>query len=205
MVEPTRRTAAVALAVLLATGLAACGDDGGAAPDGEPGDTAVIEPVDLPDEAQPYVEALTGTFTGDETLPIRDDQARCIASRVVQVIRLERFAAAGLDPEDLAADELGFDELELDEEDGLKLADAFQQCGVDLYDALADSLTRGTLDPATARRCFEATVSRDQVRRAMAASMIGEEDVAVADSPESEALFEALFTCSGGDEDDLDG
>ena len=203
MVEPTRRAAALGLVVLLATGLAACGDDGGASPDAEPGDTAVIEPVDLPDEAQPYVEALTAVFTGEETMPIPDDQARCIASRMVQVFGLERLAAADLDPEELAADGVAFDALELDEEEGLKLADAFQQCNFDLYEALADSLTVGTLDPATARRCFEATVSRDQVRRAMAATMIGGDDGA--ESPESEALFEALFTCSGGDEDDLDG
>jgi hypothetical protein len=199
-----RSLSGLTIAVLLAlTGaLAACGgDDGGAAPDEVPGEAAVIEPVDLPDEAEPYVEALAATFAGEETMPITDDQARCVASRMVQVFRLDRLTAAGIDPDELAADEVVFDGLELDEADGLKLADAFQQCGFDLYEAMADSLSLGTLDPATARRCFEATVSRDQLRHAMAETMIaGDDDVP---SPESEALFEALFTCSGGDEGDL--
>lgn len=201
MADRARPIVALALAALFATGLGACSDDGGAAAVDEPDEAAVIEPVDLPDEAEPYVEALTATFTGEETMPISDDQARCVASRMVQVFRLDRLIAAGIDPAELAADEVVFDGLELDEEEGLKLADAFQQCNFDLYDAMADSLSLGTLDPATARRCFEATISRDQLRRALAESMIaGDDDVP---SPESEALFEALFTCSGGDEGDL--
>jgi hypothetical protein len=122
---------------------------------------------------------------------------------MVQVFRLDRLIAAGIDPDELAADDVVFDGLELDEEEGLKLADAFQQCNFDLYDAMADSIALGTVDPATARRCFEATISRDQLRHAMAASMVAADEDAA--SPEADALFEALFTCSGGDEGDLGG
>jgi hypothetical protein len=194
MADRRRVVVATALAVLLAIGSAACGDDGEASDERDDGEVTAPQPVDLPPEAEPYVDALTAMFTGEETLPIDEEQARCVASRMVQVFRVDRLLDEGVDPESLGSDEVVFDGLELSEDEGLKLADAFQQCNFDLYRAFVDSIAADTADPAAARRCLEATVSREVLRQAMAESFIGADGAA--NTAASEAMFTAMSTCT---------
>ena len=206
MADRPRRAAVTLGALLLLLAVGACSDDDSDATGGGGGDAAV-EPVDLPPEADPYVDAMTAMFTGEETLPISEDQARCVASRMVQVFQVGRLTAAGIEPDDLAADDMVFDGLELSEEEGLKLADAFQQCGFDFYDAMVDSIVLETADPAAARRCFEGALSREVFRQAMAQSLVADDEGA--NTAESEAMFAAMSTCTmavgEGTGDDLGG
>lgn len=187
-----RRQLTFAVSIALSVGLAGCGDDGGSDTADE-GDGPNFTEVELPEEADPYVDALVVELTSEPTLPIPFDQARCIAGRMVQVFRLERLEAAGIEPDQLAEGNLVFEGMELSDDDGLKLVDAFQQCDYDLYDALFDSMVLGTADEGEARRCLEATLSRDALREAMAASFTAtavEDDV-----PEMDALSNAMFAC----------
>jgi hypothetical protein len=204
------------IAVLLAlTGaLAACGDEGGSGTEigledreGEARDDSGSdadepdEPDDtdeeLPAEAGPYVEALTGTFTGDESLPIPEDQARCIATNIVDIIRLERLTDAGLTPEAFAGEDLELRALGLEAAEGLEIMDAFGECDFDLYDALLASFSAEAPDPAVARACMEAAVTPEQLRETMARGFI--EGDAFEESPEAEAVFAPLFSCSFGE------
>jgi hypothetical protein len=198
MADPHRRLAAAALAALLALGAAACGDDGDAsdraADDAEPNFTA----AEVPEEAVPYVDALVVELTSEPTMPIPDDQARCIAGRMVQVLQLERLQAAGVEPDQLSEGNLEFDDLGLVEDDGLKLVDAFQQCDFDLFETVIDLMAAGTPDEAEARRCLQASLSRDDLRQSMARSFVaGAEDV---DDLELDPMSRAMFTCVMGEE-----
>ena len=123
---------------------------------------------ELPADAEPYIEALTGTFAGDESLPIPEDQARCIATNIVGIIRLERLTDAGLTPEAFAGDDLELSTLGLEAAEGLEIMDAFGDCDFDFYDALLTSFSAEAADPAVARACMEAAVTPEQLRETMA-------------------------------------
>lgn len=190
MRSPARLTLALLLA--LTGAVAACGDDGEAAEGDEP-DAATFAPVDLPPEAEPYVDALVVELTSEPTMPIPDDQARCIAGRMVQVFRVERLEAAGVEPDRLTEGDLVFEGLELTEDEGLKLVDAFQQCDFDLYDAIVDSMAFGAPDEGEARRCIQASLSREDLRQSMARGLLAEDDAI--DDPEMDAISQAMFAC----------
>jgi hypothetical protein len=224
-----RALSRLTIAVLLAfTGaLAACGDDGDSGTDisledregqerddsddtddsdedADPDDDDTDEPDDaddeLPADAEPYIEALTGTFAGDESLPIPEDQARCIATNIVGIIRLERLTDAGLTPEAFAGEDLELSTLGLEAAEGLEIMDAFGDCDFDFYDALVTSLSADAADPAIARACMEAAVTPEQLRETMARGFI--EGDAFDDSPEADAVFGPLFACSFGEDTD---
>lgn len=93
------------LAAVMLGELAACGGDDG---DGD----------QISDEERPYYGAMVVQFqteTNDE-LTLDEPQAECMAARWMEVIGVERFAAAGLTPDELQAQpEPEVAELELDE------------------------------------------------------------------------------------------
>ena len=219
-----RSLSRLTIAVLLAcTGaLAACGDDGDSgteigledregearddsddSDDDADSDDDTDEPEDtddeLPADAEPYVEALTATFAGDESLPIPEDQARCIATNIVGIIRLERLTDAGLTPEAFGGEDLELSTLGLEAAEGVAIMDAFGDCDFDFYDALLTSFSAEATDPAAARACMEAAVTPEQLRETMARGFI--EGDAFEESPEAEAVFAPLFACSFGETD----
>lgn len=80
------KSASVVVGVLL---LASCGGGGSS----KSGGASTAE--------DPYVDALMSTFEQDESLPLEEDQVRCLAEGVVKVIGVDGFEKAGVSPDDI--------------------------------------------------------------------------------------------------------
>ncbi len=78
-----------ALMVVGVVSLVSCGGGGS----GSSGGASAAE--------EPYVDALMSTFEQDETLPLEEDQVRCLAEGVVKVIGVDGFEKAGMSPADI--------------------------------------------------------------------------------------------------------
>ena len=201
----TRLTLVLFLALVGA--LAACGDDGGsgtevgledregqeAEDDGSEDDD---ETDDGSDDVGPYVEALAGTFSSDETLTIPEDQAVCVAERVVDIIRLERIQAAGLTPEEFAGDDLEFAALGISIDDGRDIIDSFDGCDFDFYDAFIESFSATSDDPVSAQACIEGVADPAAFREFMAR---GFSEEGFGESEEADAFFGAMVACATGE------
>lgn len=162
-------------------------DDDGEGPDDDGGE--------LPAGAAPYVEAMVASLTADQgegAFVLTEAQARCSATRIVAIVRVDRLEAAGISPEAFA-EEADLAEAGLSIDDGRAIYDAFADCDADWYELFIESFSRESSDPAAARACMQSAISPLEMREAMARSLI---DPEFDDSEESDALFEAFFTCA---------
>lgn len=194
-----RRLAAPLTALVLVAALGACSSDGSDGGDrttttasaGEAtttseagtgttadGDTTTTEgdgPVD--GDADDYAAALQVGLTanaGEEgELDVTDEEAACVAPAWVEIIGVDTFTEAGTAPADLEESNFAFAELGLDDDQGLAMIDAFDDCDVDVLTQIRDVLS-ADLD-ATQTACLEAELDDDLARQFLAEALTKED------------------------------
>lgn len=144
------------------------------------------------DEAA-YIDAMTDTFADDEATPVPEDDARCIATRIVAIAGVDRLVDAGISPQQFA-DEADLGALGLDLDAGFEAVDAFGECGVDLQALMVESFAADAEDPDAARACIEAAPPAEQLREFFARSLVEGDEFE--ESPEAEAFFAGVFACA---------
>ena len=222
-IAPLRRTAAVALALLLVVGLAACGDDGGdpdddpteqgdggPSPDDDADDTddeqdtddqevdevEPLEPADLPAGAVPFADALAATFlTEGAFTSVAPAEADCVASNVVAIVGLERFEQAGITPDEFAAAP-DLSSTGIDRGDAEAIYDVFEGCGLDYRASTIDAIVLEAADPSGARGCVEEVLDAATVRELAIAALLDLVD----EQPELAEALAAVQTCTAPDE-----
>jgi hypothetical protein len=188
----TRRLALLfgAAAIVLAGG---CGDD----------DDAGGGDVEVSDEAQPYVDAMIAGMVSsdddeDDDLQLEQDQAECLAPRWVETIGVDRLQDAGLEPDDFATDsDPDLSALDLSDEEGGELYDAFGTCDIDLKAEFIRSLTTEQNLSEEDADCLSDAFSDDFLRRIMVISLV-EGDDALDDNEELTGELLSVFSeCPG--------
>lgn len=149
------RSVSVVIALLVATPLAACGDDG----------------ADL----GPYVDAVAADLakaSDDDSPPLSEEQARCAAKHAIDAID-EDIITAFDTPEDLvAATEENFASLDLDDATLDTIADGFGACvgGVQFF---LDFLTEAGVSDEQVD-CVRDSITDDEVVGSVRAVLAGE-------------------------------
>lgn len=154
-------------------------DETGADATGPDGSTTTPAPVEAGTAAE-YEAALLDSLTGDpDNASLMDaDQASCVAPAWVEAITPERFGAAGLTPDDVAAQTsmsaIARTGLDLDQAEGL--LSLMVDCGVDLRGrALAQTTaTDGSELDEAARACLSDGLTTELVQRYAAVSLTGD-------------------------------
>lgn len=191
--KPLGAAAALALLVILAGCSSTSSDDakGG-------GDTGSVK---VSSDAEPYVEALVagmhaGELAGDQ-IALAEDAKECVASRVVDVIGVDRFEDVGVTPDDLRSQDgvLDFEAFELTEDEGNDIYDSFGACGTDLGDYLVESMTAGAQMSAEVQSCIAEVFDEGRLRTFMVTSMI-KGDAAAETDPEIAPIMEGLTACT---------
>jgi hypothetical protein len=226
MADRRSAVAAAALVALLAIGSAACGDDGEASDDGDGGteqpsdggsddggsddggsddgsdggpdepEVELLEPVDLPAEADPFADALRETFAAQGAFTSATPaEADCLATNIVAIVGAERLAAAGITPESFAANP-DLAPTGIDRGEAEQLYDVFAGCGLDYAAATIEAMALETSDPAATRACLEDALDEAVVREMAVAALLGIVD----ESPEVEEAIAAMTACTTPDE-----
>lgn len=189
MRTPTR----LALGLLAVTGLlvTGCSDDDG-------GDGASAE---VSAEAQPYVDAMKTSMANsqdeDDPFNLSEGQIDCMAPRMINAMGVDRLEEAGVTPEDIAADEdngMDFSDLNLTEEDGNKMYDAFGACDINLREVMMESFS-GEGMPDEAAECIEGVLTDDNLRTFIVSLMVNGEDGMESD-PAMEGFMNELMGCA---------
>ncbi|MCU1369752.1 MAG: hypothetical protein JWO77_946 [Ilumatobacteraceae bacterium] len=113
------------------------GDDGG-------------DPGDADGYAASLVTSLTSGSKENGDLVITEEQAECVAPKIVELVTVEGFTEADISVDDAAASGFDPEDLGLDEGQGQELFDAFGACDVDLVAQFAESITIGLDDEQAA-------------------------------------------------------
>jgi len=177
----TCRVAGLALLAVLAAG---CSDGG----DGE---------IAVSPEAEPYVESLSENLSkGNESLlEVDDQQAACIAPKWINTMKPDRLRKAGIKPADLGTDDsdllVG---LELTEDEGGALVDAFGDCGVDIKSSFLAS--DDSLDDDD-RACLSEAISDDLLREVLIVGFTKGPLAIDQQSSPGKDFFAAIATCPG--------
>jgi hypothetical protein len=176
------RVARVLLSVAL-VGVVACGDDSG-------GGVSAAE--------QPYVDSMMSSFETDESMPLAEPQAQCLAENMVSIIGVDGFEAAGIEPADLAKGDLTLTELP-DAKATALVSLVFDGKCFDFGEMMASAMSQdpSVSIPTDQAKCLgDKFSSNEQFRTAFAASITGDDSV----DPFSEVgdLF-AMFTECGID------
>ena len=151
--------------------------------------TTTADPGSDADRAA-YVEALTtGLSSGDEAvdLVVGKDEAACIAPKFVDAMTVATLKEKDVDPKDMA--EPGWDSsgLGLSKAQGAAMVDAFEPCGVDIYEKFVAALTGGFTDEQVA--CASENLDEDLARDLLVVTFAGSEG-----TTEFEAVIEQLTT-----------
>jgi hypothetical protein len=158
--------------------LAACGDDDGG------GGTSTRE--------QEYVDAAMESFD-EEDLPFEEDEAECFAARFVDVVGVEAFEAADIEPEDFGDEDFDPAEagLELDEAQGRGIGDALQQCGVSMADLFISGVEEdGGEVSDDLRACLEENIDEERFAEVFGQAFV---DPAVFDDEPPEEFMSLFF------------
>jgi hypothetical protein len=188
MRTPTR----LALGLLAVTGLlvTGCSDDDG-------GDGASAE---VSAEAQPYVDAMKVSMANsqDESDPfnLSEGQIDCMAPRMINAVGVDRLEEAGVTPEDIEndTDSMDFSDLDLSEDDGNAIYDAFGACDINLRDVMMESFASEDV-PAEAQECIEGVLTDDNLRTFIVSMMVNGEDGMESD-PAMEGFMSELMECA---------
>lgn len=186
-----RRLVAPLAALALVALLGGCSSDGSDGAD-EPATTTAAEST----EAGPSTTAADGTTTteGDEPaegdaddyaaalavgltanageegeLDVTDEEAACVAPAWVDIIGVDAFVETGTAPAELEESNFVFADLELDDEQGLAMIDAFDDCDVDVLTQIRDVLS-ADLD-ATQAACLDTELDDDLARQFLAEAL----------------------------------
>lgn len=182
-----RPTSVLALAAFAASTLfAGCSSDGGGG-------------ADVSEAEKPYVDAMAEGMASaeDEELSLTEDQERCISARFVDVIGVERFEQAGIEPADLRTDEeaLEFTEIDLSEDEGNRLYDSFGACDVDLRQVMLDAMAADEEITPEMQACMEGAFTEENLRKLMVTSMVKGEDAAE-DDPALAGFMGTIMGCA---------
>lgn len=189
------------LVTVLAFAATACGDD-----DGGGGEVSA--------EAQPYVDAMkesmrTSNQEDDSDFQLSDGQIDCLAPRWINTFGVDRLEEQGVTAEDIAADtDMEFTDLDLTEDEGGALYDAFGECDVNLSEIMLEEMAADEDMTEAAKTCMEGIFTDENLRKLMVSSMVNGED-AMEDDPELAPLMGQLMGCAfmsmGDSEGDGDG
>ena len=159
------RGRSLALSILLvAGGVAACGDDDGGA------------------DAQPFIDALSEELQADEDAPLTEDEADCVAEGSVEAMGVDFLVENDITPEQLAEAEGPQDlDVEVSEEQARNTAEALFSCDIDIA---ASMLPADASDEAVA--CVEDNLDIDVFVDALTAEYLGNPE-------ESQELFAPVF------------
>ncbi len=135
-----------------------------------------IDPESIEGGTQAYVDALVPMIEGSTGLSEADaaKAADCLAPRWVEIIGVEGFAAAGVAPDDFGDLDGGLERLGLDRATAEQMADAFDECDIDLR---ASAVAQFTADPAMTdevKACIAEKVTLDAVKEGLIANLAGE-------------------------------
>jgi hypothetical protein len=121
--------------VLAITTMAACGGDDNSG-GGDGGSVSA--------EARPYVDALKKSMTASDEegdLTLTNQQADCVAPKWINSIGVAKLKAKGVKPEDIGANGSGdLTDLQLSQDQGNQLYDAFGQCNVQIKSVFIKSM-----------------------------------------------------------------
>jgi len=175
-----RTLTSLLLAGALLFGAAACGDDD----EGGGGD-------DRSSEEQEYVDAAVSTFDPEEDAPLTEEDARCIATSMVDNLGVERLEELGITPESFGDEESALPE-DLDEDEANRVVDGFEGC-FDMTQLFLEGIDEdGALSPE-ARECLADAFDEDVTRRIFV-TMLTEGEDALEEDQELMSEFLRLYS-----------
>lgn len=130
------------------------------------------------DEAKPYVDAMTEAMIAEDDFAT-EEEARCFAEGVVDVVGLQALEEAGT-PEEFTEEggDMNFGSLELTTEQGEDVYDTFADCGIDLRQEFIDSLGEDDeINPETAA-CIESALDEETLKEFMIAGIVDGDEAA---------------------------
>jgi hypothetical protein len=161
------RTLALSI-LLVAAGVAGCGDDGGSDAD-----------------AQPFIDAFATSLQDEEGAGATDEQADCIAEQAIDTIGVDTLEEAGVTPEDVAEGDGPEEFVDLSEGDAREIAEAFVDCDFDFAAAFTGP---DASDELVA--CVDDNLDEDAIVEALTLQFLGDEEAAGEASTEMFATFE---------------
>ena len=169
-----RRLIAVGLVCLLAV---SCGDGGSG-------------------EQEGYVDAIAVSLaSGDPTaINLPRDEARCVATKWVATIGVDRFKTKGIEPGDIGngPSRVGLAVIGFSQADGHEMYDAFAACQVDIEQAIVAASGLGN----QGRRCLTDAVDDDFLREFMVATITNPDAGAAPPSDVDRDFEEILERCN---------
>ena len=170
---------------------AGCGDD-----DSESeGSTDTASESDLSDEEQAYVDEAVNGFDAERDAPMTEDDARCIATSMVQTIGVDRLEEMGFTPESFSEDG-DLPEGAVSEADAEVIVSGMADC-IDMRELFLAGFTEDeSLSPETIE-CLTERFDEDLVTDLMVVLLSeGEAGLSETSGPGA-ALMEAYTACPG--------
>jgi len=165
------------------------------APDRQPGTTRADRPTPTDGDAAPYVQAMTESMLADEDTPISEDQARCFATKSIEIIGVDRLKREGIEPADLSRQSaLDLSDVGLSMDEGNEIYDAFEKCDIDLRGFMMKSIGDGGQVDAAVEACLDQVLTDDNLRKLMVISIVKGDDAADKD-PELKPVMGGLMGC----------
>ena len=194
----TRWMAAPACALLLLVGCTDDASDGGsttttAAADAG-GDTSTTRPAIDPDSIeggeQAYVDAFVATYqgTGGSNPLFTETQAECLAPAWVSAIGIDRFAAAGVAPDDIENFEVGLDAVDIPAEVADEMVADITDCGIDVRATVLSTFVATDDLPDELSTCLDEAITTEVAEEVFRQQILGGDDV-----PEAFAQAQACF------------
>jgi hypothetical protein len=151
-------------------------------------------------DAQAYVDAMIESFDNSDPdeLQIDREQAQCLAPQWVETIGVDRLAAAGIEPQDFAAEgEVDLTTVGLTEDDGNAMYDAFGECDIDVKMLFVESFSADRGVSEKDQDCLADAMSDDLLRRIMVTTFVEGEEALNQDEELSGDLFGVFADCPG--------
>ena len=151
-------------------------------------------------DAQAYVDAMIDSFDNadPDELQIDREQAQCLAPKWVDTIGTDRLAAAGIEPQDFAAEgNVDLTTVGLTEDDGNAMYDSMAECDIDVKELFVDGFADERDVSAEDRQCFTDALDDDLLRRIMVTTLIGGEEALNQDEELSGDLIGVFAECPG--------
>jgi hypothetical protein len=184
-------TRVVLVVAALALALGACGDDD----DGGGGDGGEVS-----EDAQPYVDAFveSAAEAEDDELQMSPEQAECFGGRFVEIVGVDRLEEAGVTPEDVGDDsDMDFSTLDLTEDEGGEIYDAFGDCDIDIRAEFLRSLGADDDIAEEDRECIAEAFDDDLLRRIMVTTFVEGEDALDTDEELQGEVLGVFAECPG--------
>ena len=184
--RPLRLTVVLVLALIgVASG---CGDD-----DDGGGDAGSDSGLSAEEEA--YVDEAIEDFDPERDAPMTEQDARCVATSMVQGLGVERLEEIGITPESFS-DDGDLPVGTVDEADATTLVDGIAEC-IDFRELfLAGFAEEGSISSETAD-CLAEEFDVDLVKRSMVVMMSEGEEALSASSGVGAEMMEAFLACPG--------